>query len=309
MPTADRTLLLFNYDWDAVAHERLARTQGHRFDEDGFDLFSFPSNARLAWFDTERFVAKAAVLARLTGAKAVASNHEQFGALCAALLAEKMGWPGTPVKAILACQHKLHAREVLEQVAPEANLPFARLNAAYGGPVPQGIEYPQFVKPVKAAFSVLSRVVNNQQELHEHTRFGAWELWVIKHLVEPFERIARKRLPEAGTAHSMLLEAPVTGRQYNLDGYVFEGQVHALGVVDAVHYPHTQAFMRFEFPSRLDAGIQAMIDHPGPVMVDCRVAKLANCFPMIPSGASHTDMILSAADERGEADDDAKALV
>jgi acetolactate synthase-1/2/3 large subunit len=39
------------------------------------------------------------------------------------------------------------------------------------------------------------------------------------------------------------------------------------------------------------------------------VAKLANCFPMIPSGASHTDRILSAADERGEADDDAKALV
>ena len=64
-----------------------------------------------------------------------------------------------------------------------------------------------------------------------------------------------------------------------------------------------------EGPDDLDAGIQAMIDHPGPVMVDCRVAKLANCFPMIPSGASHTDMILSAADERGEADDDAKALV
>jgi acetolactate synthase-1/2/3 large subunit len=64
-----------------------------------------------------------------------------------------------------------------------------------------------------------------------------------------------------------------------------------------------------EGPDDLDAGVQAMIDHPGPVMVDCRVAKLANCFPMIPSGASHTDMILSAADERGEADDDAKALV
>ena len=64
-----------------------------------------------------------------------------------------------------------------------------------------------------------------------------------------------------------------------------------------------------EGPDDLDAGIQAMIDHHGPVIVDCRVAKLANCFPMIPSGASHTDMILSAADERGEADDDAKALV
>ena len=64
-----------------------------------------------------------------------------------------------------------------------------------------------------------------------------------------------------------------------------------------------------EGPDDLDAGIQAMLDHSGPVVVDCRVAKLANCFPMIPSGAAHTDMILSAADERGEADDDAKALV
>ena len=64
-----------------------------------------------------------------------------------------------------------------------------------------------------------------------------------------------------------------------------------------------------EGPGDLDAGIQAMLDHPGPVMVDCRVSKLANCFPMIPSGASHTDMILSAADEVSPADDDAKALV
>ena len=250
-----KTLLLFNYDWDEQGANRL-RAQWPSV-ASGFDLFSFPSNARLAWFDTERFVAKAAVLAKLHGAKAVASNHEQFGALCAALLAEKMGWPGTPVNAILACQHKLYAREVLEQVAPEANLPFARLNAAYGGPVPQGIEYPQFVKPVKAAFSVLSRQVKNAQELHDHTRFGPWELWVIKHLVEPFERVAKKRLPEAGTAHSMMLEAPMRGRQFNLDGYVWQGQVRPLGVVDEVMYPNTDAFMRFEYPSKLHPDVQA----------------------------------------------------
>lgn len=249
-----KTLLLFNYDWDELGAKRLKANWPSI--ESGFDLFSFPSNARLAWFDTERFVAKASIYARLSGAKAVTSNHEQFGALCAALLAEKMGWPGTPVNAILACQHKLYAREVLQQVAPEANLAFSRLDAAYGGPVPADITYPQFVKPVKAAFSVLSRLVNTQQELHEHTRFGPWELWVIKHLVEPFERIAKKRLPEAGTAHSMLLEAPVTGRQYNLDGYVWQGQVRALGVVDEVMYPDTDAFMRFEYPSRLGKEVQ-----------------------------------------------------
>jgi acetolactate synthase I/II/III large subunit len=52
-----------------------------------------------------------------------------------------------------------------------------------------------------------------------------------------------------------------------------------------------------------------MLAHDGPVMVDCRVAKLANCFPMIPSGAAHTDMILDANQIAGEADEDAKALV
>jgi len=64
-----------------------------------------------------------------------------------------------------------------------------------------------------------------------------------------------------------------------------------------------------EKPGELDDGIAAMLAHDGPVIVDCRVAKLANCFPMIPSGAAHTDMMLAAAEVTGEMDDEAKALV
>ena len=67
--------------------------------------------------------------------------------------------------------------------------------------------------------------------------------------------------------------------------------------------------IRIEHPDDLDAGIEAMLDHDGPVMVDCRVSKLANCFPMIPSGAAHTEMILWASEVSGEMDDEAKALV
>jgi hypothetical protein len=79
---------------------------------------------------------------------------------------------------------------------------------------------------------------------------------VIRHLVEPFERIARARLPQAGSAHNLLLEQPMAGAQYNLDGYVFDGVAHRIGVVDAVHYPDTQAFMRFEFPGSLSEALQ-----------------------------------------------------
>ena len=67
--------------------------------------------------------------------------------------------------------------------------------------------------------------------------------------------------------------------------------------------------LRLERPDELDDGIAAMLAHPGPVMVDCRVAKLANCFPMIPSGAAHTEMILQANEISGEMDDEARALV
>jgi acetolactate synthase-1/2/3 large subunit len=67
--------------------------------------------------------------------------------------------------------------------------------------------------------------------------------------------------------------------------------------------------IRIENESELDAGIQAMIDYDGPVMVDCRVSKLANCFPMIPSGAAHTDMILLGDSVAGTMGDEAKALV
>lgn len=67
--------------------------------------------------------------------------------------------------------------------------------------------------------------------------------------------------------------------------------------------------IRIENESQLDAGIQAMIDHRGPVIVDCLVAKEANCFPMIPSGAAHTDMILYGDSVAGTMDDEAKALV
>jgi acetolactate synthase I/II/III large subunit len=67
--------------------------------------------------------------------------------------------------------------------------------------------------------------------------------------------------------------------------------------------------IRIENEGQLDAGIQAMIDHPGPVIVDCLVTKDANCYPMIPSGAAHTDMILYGDTVAGTMDDEAKALV
>ncbi|MDX0547664.1 acetolactate synthase 3 large subunit [Sinorhizobium medicae] len=57
--------------------------------------------------------------------------------------------------------------------------------------------------------------------------------------------------------------------------------------------------IRCEKPGELDEAIKQMIDTPAPVIFDCRVANLANCFPMIPSGKAHNEMLLpdEATDE------------
>ncbi len=67
--------------------------------------------------------------------------------------------------------------------------------------------------------------------------------------------------------------------------------------------------IRISDESELDAGIEAMMSHDGPVIVDCQVSKDANCFPMIPSGAAHTEMLMPGDVASGTMDDEAKALV
>ena len=52
--------------------------------------------------------------------------------------------------------------------------------------------------------------------------------------------------------------------------------------------------IRCSKPADLDAAIMDMINAPGPVLFDCEVANLANCFPMIPSGKAHNEMLLGA---------------
>src|SRR5579875_2718501 len=51
--------------------------------------------------------------------------------------------------------------------------------------------------------------------------------------------------------------------------------------------------LRASRPEALDEAILAMIDTPGPVILDCRVEPAENCLPMIPSGKAHNEMLLA----------------
>ena len=71
--------------------------------------------------------------------------------------------------------------------------------------------------------------------------------------------------------------------------------------------------LRVDKVSDLDGAIDTMLETKRPVLFDCRVANLANCFPMIPSGKAHNEMLLpdDATDEviAGAIDAEGRALV
>ncbi|MEP3346091.1 MAG: acetolactate synthase 3 large subunit [Litoreibacter sp.] len=112
-----------------------------------------------------------------------------------------------------------------------------------------------------------------------------------------------------------------TARQYNLPIKQFILNNERLGMVrqwqQLLHgnrYSHSwsealpdfvllaQAFgakgIKCSDPSDLDDAIMEMINHDGPVVFDCGVEKHENCFPMIPSGAPHNEMLMG--DDTGE---------
>jgi acetolactate synthase-1/2/3 large subunit len=62
-------------------------------------------------------------------------------------------------------------------------------------------------------------------------------------------------------------------------------------------------------PHDLDDAIRDMLAYDGPVIFDCLVEKHENCFPMIPSGKPHNEMLLGEADTQGAIGEKGAVLV
>ena len=263
-----RILVLFPKEWDRLEFGRPEYADRYEFVYAGFDLFRFPQNARLLTFDVFRFVNDVVARFRHERVDGVFSNNEYFGALIAAVVAEKLGLPGNDPRVVLTAQHKFYARRAFAAIAPEASPRYAAFpyDVRRRGDLP--FELPCFVKPVKATFSVLARRVDTFEELRRHLSFWPFEKHLIKRLVKPFNDLLPWYTDFRVDAHHMIAEEVLQGVQVNLDGYVHQGKVRVLGVIDENMYPGTFAFRSFEYPSsNVPAAAQAqMIALAGKVL-------------------------------------------
>jgi len=67
--------------------------------------------------------------------------------------------------------------------------------------------------------------------------------------------------------------------------------------------------IRVDDPDDLDEAIKEMLAYDGPVVMDCLVEKHENCFPMIPSGKAHNEMILGDSAVEGAIETTGAVLV
>lgn len=252
-----KILVLFAKDWDRLEFSRPEYRGRYEFIHEGFDLFRFPDNARLLTFDVFAYINALAQRFRRERIDAIVSNNEQFGAVIAAVLAEKLGLPGNDPRAVITAQHKFYARTQYARIAPEATPRFAAFPYGIRRRDELPFELPCFVKPVKATFSVLARRIDRFEDLRRHLSFWPFEKFIIKRLVKPFNDLLSWYTDCRVDTHHMIAEELLTGVQLNLDGYVHEGSVNTLGIVDANMYPGTQAFASFEYPSRVPAEVRA----------------------------------------------------
>ncbi|MEM6974272.1 MAG: acetolactate synthase 3 large subunit [Pseudomonadota bacterium] len=67
--------------------------------------------------------------------------------------------------------------------------------------------------------------------------------------------------------------------------------------------------IRVDDPAEMDAAIDEMLAYDGPVIMDVLVTRHENCFPMIPSGKAHNEMLLGEASTKGAIDDSGAVMV
>lgn len=180
----------------------------------------------------------AALLAELAGRSwdGVIGTKDR-SALLAALVAERLGLPGPSPAAIVRCQHKPTSRAIQRQVAPRSTPRAALLGEAPPGPPPW------FVKPVVGRLSQEARRVDDAFELSSLADAPGYR--------DGYARLARLAGLPAEAVRGFLVEELVAGHEVTLEGYVYDGAVTVIGVTDAVKYPGTNSFERFEYPSAL----------------------------------------------------------
>jgi len=189
---------------------------------------------------------------REDGVEGILTTDDYPGTTLASVVADELNLTAPKPKANLFCQHKFYSRQIQAAAAPESVPEFDLIDVSDTAAMPPAGRFPLFVKPVKSFFSVGAQRVDSQQHL-AHIK-SHWARAAA--FFQPFEILFKKHTGFSLGTNYLLAEGLLEGVQTTLDGYVCQGQVQVMGVVDSIMFPNTIAFRRFEYPSTLPETVQ-----------------------------------------------------
>ncbi len=169
-------------------------------------------------------------------------------------LCRRFHLPGPSMESVMRCEHKYWSRREQRQVVPEHIPAFAAVNP-FGGKshlddIP--LDYPFWLKPIKAFGSQLGFKIHNRQELDEaiettKARIGRFAV--------PFNFFL-KMVDLPGEIEDIdgfwcIAEEIITGRQCTVEGYIHKDEIHSHGTIDSLYYPNSHSFFRYQYPSTM----------------------------------------------------------
>ncbi|MCW8327646.1 ATP-grasp domain-containing protein [Photobacterium sp. SDRW27] len=176
------------------------------------------------------------------------------------LLRHPFGLSSPSFEAVLKCEHKYWSRLEQRCVIPEYIPDFCVVDPFRDNPRQQiTLDYPFWIKPVKAASSHLGFMVRNNDELD----FAIEEIRKkIYRFAKPFNYLLQfAELPDVIAnvdGYHCIAEGIISrGQQCTLEGYVYHGEVCIYGAVDSIREgEHSSSFSRYQYPSLIPLQIQ-----------------------------------------------------
>ncbi len=177
--------------------------------------------------------------------------YDYPGCIYTSVLAQERNLSAPPLDAILTCQHKYYSRKAQQKYVPEATPHFAIVSKEHLDDVKK-LSFPLFVKPVKSYLSAFARPVYSMQELQQYLE----NVHIPKEFLISFDWAVKNYSDFEYDGSYFIAEQMLKGRQVTLEGYVFDGEVGLIGIVDSVMLPGTISFERFVYPSSLPQEVQ-----------------------------------------------------
>ncbi len=169
------------------------------------------------------------------------------GMSATAVLTDRLGLPGPKPAPILLCEHKYYSRVEQARLVPSAAPKFHLIDPKDLSTVEKISTFPGFLKPVKSCMSKNAFQIKDKDELCKHAREALLpELFIL-----PFNDLVRNFTDWELDANYLLYEELLEGKQVSLEGFVYKGEVTIMGIIDAIMFPGTFSFKRFQYPSRL----------------------------------------------------------